>query len=205
MAKSNKYKKAKTAGVIIMTIICTILPLWKLFLIPVSIIAFWVAILLLMSEFSKESIWKSFILPSAIVILCGSSMFIWHFFNKETEQTNYATNEALLSPVLKDIDFRIADLVRENIIIRKKTISNCNIYGPAIICLSKNIVFSNNGVEKFPADDVNSYFIETTNESVANIIQFEDCVITNCIFHKISFIGSYEQMKKFKETMIKEK
>lgn len=182
-----------------MTMISIIIPIWSLVVIPISIIGLCGGMLLITSAFSKDSIWKSFVIPFLIIAFCATSLFVWHFYNKEPKQLNFATPDSLTSPVLRNMDIRISDLVREDFTIRNKTFENCRIYGPAIITLTSGNVISHN---KFMEVDIEGTFIVTTNNAILNAIALEGCIITNCTLHKISFIGNSEQIGLIKKDAI---
>jgi hypothetical protein len=201
MSKTNKKshtqanrKRLEFGAGIVMAAISIIIPFLSLIVIPVSIILLCGGILLMTSTYSKDSIWKSFVFPFLIIVFCAVSLFVWHFYYKESKQLNFATPDALISPVLQNMNIRISDLTRDGFRIRNKTFINCHIYGPAIIS-GNDSVMSNNG---FWEVDPNGVFIETLNKFVSGVVSLDNCVIRNCNFHRISFIGSPEQIKQIK-------
>jgi hypothetical protein len=195
--ESKFPKRLEVGGGIIMSIIFAALPFWKLIFVPVAIIGFSIGILLMASALSKEVLWKSFVIPATIMTLCALSLISWHLYNKELKQPNFAVPDTLTSPVLRDLNIRISDLTREDFRIRNKTFKNCHIYGPAVIYISpntNNVVAGNTFVEISPEGG----FITTSNKEVSGAIGLEDCVIQDCIFHRISIIGSPEEIEYLK-------
>jgi hypothetical protein len=126
------------------------------------------------------------------VILVSHSLYVH-------KTMHFATPEALISPILKDMNIRISDLAREDMRIRNKTFINCHIYGPAIVFPIKGNTFDHVG---FVEVDPDGAFIETTNVKVSGAIGFENCVIKDCMFHKIGFIGSPERIKQAREQIL---
>ena len=104
-----------------------------------------------------------------------------------SKPTRLATPDELTQSVLQNRDIRLADLTRESVVIRNKTFINCNLYGPAMVCLTeKTSSLSYCGIEGEP--DVS--FIETINKKVIGGIELEQCVFRNCKFRGVGFIGS---------------
>ncbi len=112
------------------------------------------------------------------------------------EKLNFATPDALASPVLRDMNIRISDLAREEIVIRNRIFENCHIYGPAIIYPMKGTVISYNTFTEITLDGV---FVVTLNKEVAGAIGLENCTITHCTLHKISFIGDSNEINYIKK------
>lgn len=115
----------------------------------------------------------------------------------ESKKQIFATPDALTSSILRNMDIRIADLVREDFIIRGRIFENCHIYGPAILGAigTDNIVYN----PKLRQISKNGYFVATTNKEISGAIGVDGCVFKNCTFHRISIIGPpaiIEKMKK---------
>ena len=110
-----------------------------------------------------------------------------------------ATPDELISSNLQNLSFRIVDLARDDFIVRNKTFDNCHIYGPASIRL-KDSVLIDSTVEG-ESHIIESHFIVTTNRYAYGPVLLQDCVIKNCTFHKISFLGSEAQIAKFKAAL----
>ena len=111
------------------------------------------------------------------------------------EIIKFATPEELTASHLKGLSIRIADLVREDIVIRNKVFEDCHIYGPAIITLKKSgIVIDNTFYDVTP----DTFFIEVPPKGYigSGIIIIEDCRFFRCTFHKINFIGPFELKQK---------
>jgi hypothetical protein len=194
MEKKTNYKRLEFGGGIVMFAVSLLLPLLYPIVIPVSITILCIGVLLMISSFSKESFLKSFVIPSVIVTFCAASLFIYHTYSKP----NFATPDELIASHLIKKDIRINDLTREESVIRNKTFDDCHIYGPALImlksCLYEKIAFTEFG------DDPNAIFVETTTNPVSGAIVFDTCVMKNCTFHKIGFLGSSESLNRAKET-----
>lgn len=122
------------------------------------------------------------------VILTSHSLYV----NKPLQ---LATPDELIPSVLQDKTIRTADLVREDAYIRRKTFTNCHIYGPALIAL-RGGVFTSNTIKSLSEE---SAFVEVTNRAFVGAIVFENCAINNCTFHRISFIGSAREIARYKK------
>jgi len=131
------------------------------------------------------------------VIITSHSLYV----NKPTKIViPFATPDELISSNLQNKSFRIVDLAREDFIVRNKTFDNCHIYGPASIRLKGKSVMINSSIEG-ESPIVESHFIVTTNKYAYGPVVLQDCVIKNCTFHKISFMGSETQIAKFKASL----
>ncbi len=159
--------------------------------IPVLVILFCISCLSLWKAYSRESI----TIPSLLVVLCGIVVSVGQSYLIESKQLNFATPDALSSPLLQNMNVRINDLTRENFIIRNKTFENCHIYGPAIIICSDCVIVKNSFEEVIPE----GAFIETTNTTISGAVSLEHCILKNCVLHKISMIGNPEQIKDIKK------
>ena len=122
------------------------------------------------------------------VILTSYSLY-------KNKRPTFATPDELTQMVLRDRDIKLSDLTREDFRIRNKTFDNCHIYGPAIIHIKGTTMIINSTFAEVLPD---SAFIETSNKYVSGAISLEDCIVSNCIFHKISFIGDTKLKEKFK-------
>jgi hypothetical protein len=123
------------------------------------------------------------------VILTSQSLY-------KNKRLNFATPEALIPTTLQNMNIRISDLAREESIIRNKTFDNCQIYGPAMI-VPRNCIKM--GQLTLAEIDPNGVFIETKNRTASGVIWLDNCVIKDCTFHKISFIGSLADLKSVKK------
>ena len=164
---------------------------------PSLIALFCIGILLIWKAYKKESI----LIPVVLILFCILCLTIWQSYFSEPKQLNFATPDELIPSLLQNKSIRINDLVREDNIIRNRTFENCHIYGPAIIALNKCITTQ----ATFTEIDINGVFIETTNKIVSGVIELNTCIIKNCTFHKISFIGTPDDIKRLKNQVINEK
>ncbi|MBN2128441.1 MAG: hypothetical protein JW741_03055 [Sedimentisphaerales bacterium] len=131
----------------------------------------------------------SFLMVSVILVSRGL------YVNKPVpEPASLATPDTLIAPLLKDLSIRLADLTREDFVIRKKTFENCHIYGPAIILPKGTTTILRATFEKSP--DIS--FLETSNKKVWGAVTLYDCTIIDCALHKISIMGSAEQIARWK-------
>ncbi|MGD0596689.1 MAG: hypothetical protein ABSA64_04085 [Sedimentisphaerales bacterium] len=112
----------------------------------------------------------------------------------------FATPDALIPSVLRNMDIRISDLAREDMTIHSKTFEKCHIYGPAIIA-TKGMLVMDTTTFASAVRDPNDFFVETTNDMVIGVIVFEDCIFRNCTLHNISFIGNHESIAKMKNEL----
>jgi len=134
------------------------------------------------------SILMGFILIS--VILTSHSLY-------KNKRLKFATPDELTAPLLQNMSIRISDLAREDFTIRNKAFYNCHIYGPAIIFPSGCTFFNLSLVEVAS----NGCLVETTNKIISGAIGLENCVIRDCIFHKISFIGPPKMINEIREQL----
>lgn len=105
-----------------------------------------------------------------------------------------ATPDELTQSVLQNRDIRLADLVREDFMIRYKTFINCHIYGPAVILPKGKTTF----VHPIMLVSPESGLIETSNATVSGAVVLYNCTVQDCTFHDISIIGSPQQIAKIK-------
>ena len=161
---------------------------------PFLVGLFSVGCLLIWKAYSNQSVG----IPILVNILCVGCLFIWQMRFSESKQLNFATPDALTSPILQNMNIRISDLTRESTTIRNKTFINCRIYGPAIIVLDSNsiVAITRCGFMDTTFDDG---FIETTNTRVMGAIRLAECTLTECTFHKIGIIDSPERIQRIKE------
>jgi hypothetical protein len=111
------------------------------------------------------------------------------------KKQDFATPDALNSKTFDDMNIRIADLARENFIIKSKTFENCHIYGPAVIYLNGAIITKCIFAEVTPE----GAFIESPNERLSGVITLENCILTNCVLHKISIIGTSDTIQDLRK------
>jgi hypothetical protein len=130
------------------------------------------------------SIFMGFILIS--VILTSLQLY-------KNKQTNFATPDELTQSVLRNRDIRLADLTREDFTIRNKTFDNCHIYGPAIMC-ARDCIITGIIFER----SLESSLITTTNKHISGAILLDNCVMKDCTLHRVSFIGTQEQISRIK-------
>ena len=108
--------------------------------------------------------------------------------------SSFAMPDELIPSVLQNKSIRIADLAREDFVVRNRTFENCHIYGPAVVIVT-NCIMSRCHFEEMGSE---AGWIKTTNKVVAGAIILDSCVAKNCVFHKISFIGPPEQIDALK-------
>ena len=115
-------------------------------------------------------------------------------------RTMLATPDQLLDSHLRNLQIRIADLVREDFVIRGRVIEDCYLYGPAMITLlNSNLlrcVFDGNR-------DIT--LVEVTQPRIQGAILFEQCTLNRCHFRRVAVIGQSELLNKllanFQESM----
>ena len=167
--------------------------------IPFLVILFCVSCLSLWKAYSRESI----AIPSLLVVLCGIAVAVGQFYlsePKQLKQLNFATPDALTSPVLRDMDIRICDLTREDFRMKNRTFINCRIYGPAVFNASAEKSIMIRTTIRQVAEE--GLFIETTNAKLSGVIGAENCTFTDCQLYKISFIGSPEVIDALKKEFL---
>jgi len=161
--------------------------------IPILVGLFCIGCFLIWKAYSKQSIG----IPVLMIVSYVLFSLAWQTYSKKP--LTFATPDALTPSILQNMNIRISDLTREEQIIRNRTFDNCHIYGPAIIITDNCIITPK---ADFTEIDPNGIFIETTNKIVSGAIKLDTCVIKNCTFHKISFIGSSEGIRRLKERVI---
>jgi hypothetical protein len=109
----------------------------------------------------------------------------------------FATPDELTASHLKGLTIRIADLVREDIVIRNKVFENCYIYGPATIFPIGKGRFLENVFDT----NLDSIFIITNQKNLVGVIGVENCSFINCHFQRIAFIGPETLKQKIMEGM----
>jgi len=120
------------------------------------------------------------------VVLVSHSLYV-------NKSPHLATPNELISTVLQNKVIRTADLAMQDFVVRSRTFEDCQIYGPAVIYGRRCNFYGGH------ADgDSESSFIETSNRTVNGVILFEDCVFRDCRFHKIGFIGTPDQVARWK-------
>lgn len=114
-------------------------------------------------------------------------------YQKEAKQ--FATPDELTASHLKGLTIRIADLVREDIVIRNKVFEDCYIYGPAMLALIKDNIF----VENQMGGSLESIFVPTENPKIIGAIALENCVFKKCHFRNTGIIGLPAEIEKIKQ------
>jgi hypothetical protein len=95
--------------------------------------------------------------------------------------------------LLQSKTIRLVDLAREGVIIRGKTFENCDIYGPAVV-YQVNCTFTGLTMDAGPED----WATETTNKKVCGAVKLDTCVVKNCRFYTISFIGGRDELSRIR-------
>jgi hypothetical protein len=107
----------------------------------------------------------------------------------------------LAEPYLKNLAFRIADLVHEDIVIRNRTFEDCTLYGPAILCSVGTVLMTRCGFRAENPDDVFWELSEkqaTGQANLVGVIGVEDCVFRDCNFVAIGLAGPPETIAQWK-------
>lgn len=126
------------------------------------------------------------------VILTSHSLYT----NKEP---SFATPDELTQLSLRGRDIKLSDLTREGVVIRNRAFYDCHIYGPAIIHV-RNCSLIDIVLEGVTPDNG---LIATSNKKVVGAILFEGCILKECTFHRISFIGSEQNINKIRASVAK--
>jgi len=85
--------------------------------------------------------------------------------------------------------------VRDSSVIDGDTFKNCHIYGPSLIKVGGVGMISNCGFD----GDLETVFVVTTNERVTGAIQFTNCNFIDCVFHRVGFIDTEENIRILKQ------
>ncbi|MCX6006202.1 MAG: hypothetical protein NTZ34_02955 [Chloroflexi bacterium] len=94
-------------------------------------------------------------------------------------------------------NIRISDLTKEGDSINTKVFVNCDIYGPALVH------FNNCTLNMLNVDeDWSSILVVTPNSRATGTIYMNDCVLTNCRFHRIGLIGDQQFIDNLKKSTI---
>jgi len=134
---------------------------------------------------------RTFICMSLLMVSVISVAHDMYVNKPVPPSASFATPDELIPSVLRHKTIRIADLVREDFVIRNKTFEDCYIYGPAIIIPDDKCRFRNFVIGEVALDGA---FIATPNKLISGAIGFENCVVIDCHFRKISFIGPQDLM-----------
>jgi hypothetical protein len=119
----------------------------------------------------------------------------------ENKLPNFAPPEELISNSLNGLTIRIADLAAQSTTIRNKVITDCYLYGPAV-------VFPDNSAItycEFTDHNISNVVIVTTNELVAGVITFESCIITRCHFINVALICTPDELEELEKGFIVDK
>lgn len=82
-------------------------------------------------------------------------------------------------------------------VISNRTIEDCEIRGPAMICLLGGVTLDDN---RFDGDNIDELFVEVVeNRIIVGAIGLKDCVFRRCRFTKIGIIGSKKQIEEAKK------
>jgi hypothetical protein len=131
----------------------------------------------------------SFLMVS--VVLVSHNLYV-------NKRPNFATPDELIPSILQNKAFRLVDLTRESLVIQGRTFENCDIYGPAVVfqvnCHFEKVTMA--------APSRESVAIETDNTIASGAIRLDTCVIKNCRFYRIGFIGSKEQLAAMRAQII---
>jgi hypothetical protein len=136
-------------------------------------------------------------MPYVLIGLLVVSLVFTSYSLYENKEPNFATPDALLSPNLNGMRFRITDLARETAIIRNRVFTDCDIYGPAIVMFQD----SNVADIYLPNESVSSCLIESNTPTITGAIGFYNCVITNCRFWHIGILGNTKQIEVLKSNV----
>lgn len=112
-------------------------------------------------------------------------------------QTNFTTDSAVLSgPYIRSHTLRIADLAREDNLIRGRTFEDCTIHGPAVLALINHVQLLGAEIRSHP--DV--FFIELPESRyVVGPIGLENCVFKNCTFIRIGIMAKSDEIREWKK------
>lgn len=103
-----------------------------------------------------------------------------------------ATSADLAGRYIRNLSFRMVDLVTEVPIVKGKVFEDCDIYGPAVLILRKNTL-NECGFTGNP----DMIFITTSQVDVMGVVLVEDCVFNRCNFGNVAFIGSPQEKQWF--------
>lgn len=113
----------------------------------------------------------------------------------EARSRLFATPDELIGQTLRGLSIRIADLARDDFIIRGRTFEDCHIYGPACIAPLGTTFITGNSFDA-PPDAV---FIGVEQDNISGAIGVEDCVFRRCTFKRIGIIGPSDYIEEIKK------
>lgn len=116
---------------------------------------------------------------------------------EQAKLQKFATPDELIASHLKDKTIRIADLAREDNIIRNRIFEDCYIYGPAIVVLQGETIMIVNCSFAESLDDI--FLTITKDRRLVGFIGCLDCKFIRCNFRGIGFLGTPEFKEIFKK------
>jgi hypothetical protein len=152
-----------------------------------------------------ESIWLAVVFWAAAAVLLVAASIPWIrrirvvlvSDSSMAASKPPATAEESAQRYIRGRTLRIAELARDDLIIRSRTFEDCDIYGPAVLIAVGTGIMQECGFE----GDAETVFWEIPAERVriAGAIALEDCVFRRCRFSKIGLAGTREFIKKARE------
>lgn len=114
------------------------------------------------------------------------------------EQIDPLTFEDLLQTYIHDRSLYASDLARTGILVQDKTFDRVTFVGPAVIAF-----LSNNSLDYIAIDigggPVNGAFVKIEpNTWGLGVIIFRDCVFKHCNFKQIQFMGTQQDIDRWK-------
>jgi hypothetical protein len=110
----------------------------------------------------------------------------------DNKPTGFTTPDKLIGPYLENIDFRIVDLAREDLMIRNRTIVNCRIYGPAVL-IGRNLTIGHCAFSGDPSksseENISNIYIPVTERLPQGTILLDNVEFRGCTFNNIAFMG----------------
>ncbi|MDO8613729.1 MAG: hypothetical protein Q7R32_13060 [Dehalococcoidia bacterium] len=115
---------------------------------------------------------------------------------RRSKMRSFATPEHLAPAYLRGLTIRIADMVREDLVIRDRTFEECEIFGPAVLIPLGAGVLQECSFEGDPASVF--WEIPSGRVAIAGAIGLQDCVFKRCKFRRIGLAGPPEAIEKFR-------
>lgn len=123
---------------------------------------------------------------SILLIFILASVLLTSYNLYENKEAKFAMPDALIASTLTDMQIRLADLSRDNQIIRGKTFRNCDIYGSSVVLLLEGTVITNCMFDEDPLQS----FILTDQNYFYGVVGIQDCVFIDCRFYRVGFTGN---------------
>lgn len=135
-------------------------------------------------------------IPHIAVLLIIFSIVAGAYNLYQHKEPNFTTPDALIPLNLRDLKINVADLVRQDAIVKNKTFYNCDLYGPAVFG-----AIGEHNVYDVITMDINNpsegFIVVETPITVTGVIGIDSCQFINCRLHGVAFMGNEEDYQQY--------